>query len=190
MSSDTNKIEELAVALSTDPFNPKINFDLAVEYERLHQTASAVSFYLRTAEYGYETHPVLVYTSLLKVSLCMESQKDRVNTVSNAVLQAISYLPDRPEAYFLLSRFYERQGAWQECYTFASVGLNLKQQDPLPVDVEYYGKYVLEFEKAVSSWWVGRRDESVSLFKHLNSLQDIAPEYARSVKYNLERLGL
>ena len=43
------KIEELVVQLSKDPFNPELNFECAVEYERINQTASAVSFYLRTA---------------------------------------------------------------------------------------------------------------------------------------------
>ena len=28
-----------------DPFNPQLNFDCAVEYDRLEQTASAISFY-------------------------------------------------------------------------------------------------------------------------------------------------
>ena len=190
MSADTQKIEELAVKLSTDPFNPEVNFALAVEYERLHQTASAVSFYLRTAEYGYNSHPILVYTSLLKVSLCIENQRDRVNSVSNCILQAISYLPTRPEAYFLLSRLYERQGAWQECYTFACVGLNLQDGELLPADVEYSGRYVLLFEKAVSSWWVGRRDESISILQHLRTTGGLAKEYEDAVKQNLIRLGL
>ena len=47
-------IENLIIELSKDPFNPEINFKCAVEYEKLNQTASAVSFYLRCAEYGYE----------------------------------------------------------------------------------------------------------------------------------------
>lgn len=190
MSSDTKVVEQLAVELSTDPFNPEINFNLAVEYERLNQTASAVSFYLRTAEYGYQSHPILVYTSLLKVSLCIESQKDRVHTVTNCILQAISYLPLRPEAYFLLSRFHERQSNWQATYSFACIGLSMSEDlEPLPANVEYYGRYVLEFEKAVSAWWVGRKDESAQIFNYLNSLKNLPPEYVNSINSNLQRLG-
>ena len=59
-----NIIEDLVVQLSTDPFNPNLNFKCALEYERLNQTASAVSFYLRCAEYGFETHKILTYSSL------------------------------------------------------------------------------------------------------------------------------
>ena len=51
------KIEDLVIELSKDPFNPVLNFEVAVEYERQNQTASAVSFYLRTAEYAMSHTP-------------------------------------------------------------------------------------------------------------------------------------
>ena len=62
-----NIIENLVVQLSTDSFNPELNFKCAVEYEKLNQTASAVSFYLRAAEYGVGSHKDITYASLLKI---------------------------------------------------------------------------------------------------------------------------
>ena len=50
------KIEELVVALSSDPFNPDLNYQVAQEYDRLNQHAYAVSFYLRVSEYGEDKH--------------------------------------------------------------------------------------------------------------------------------------
>ena len=114
-------IEDLIVEASSNPLDPVHNFNIAVGYEKLGQTAAAVSFFLRAAEYGYETHPLIVYNSLLKVSICMDLQKDRTHTAMNNILQAISYMPHRPEGYFMLSRAHERAGNWQECYTFADV---------------------------------------------------------------------
>jgi len=186
------RIEELVVELSNDPFNPKKNFDVAVEYERLNQTASAVSFYLRTAEYGGDEDSLLIYTSLLKMASCFDDQHDRVHTVSNCLLQAITVLPNRPEAYFLLSQFHERKGDWQECYTWAVVGLSHKENDaiPLPAPVGYVGPYCLEFEKAVSSWWIGRKDETNKLLTELSSLEYMTDEYKNAVKHNRERVGL
>ena len=99
------EIENLIYDLSYDPFNPSLNFEVAKKYEELQQTASAVSFYLRAAEYGYATEPLIAYSSLLRVSICFEDQNDRNNTITNCLLQAIQYLPDRPEGYFLMSRF-------------------------------------------------------------------------------------
>lgn len=182
------KIEQLVVELSKDPFNPGLNFDVAVEYEKQNQTASAVSFYLRTAEYGHESHPTLVYSSLLKAAHCFDDQNDRQATVSNCLLQAVAYLPYRPEGYFLLSQFHERLEQWQECYTWANIGLHNQLNSPLPVDVGYEGKYVLLFEKAVAAWWIGRKDESLELLHKLNEMQ-LNPGYAKAVKNNLERLA-
>ena len=181
-------IGELISKLAHDPFNPEHNFDAAVEYERLNQTASAVSFYLRCAEYGGE-NSILVYTSLIKLAKCFETQNDRKHTVTNCLLQAIAYMPTRPEAYFLLSQFHEKESNWQECYTFAVMGKNCIAYNPLPVNVEYYGLYCLTFEQAVSAYWIGRFDESVTLFKELLQ-QDISAEYRDAIKYNLGRLNV
>lgn len=181
------RIEELVVELSKDPFNPQLNFECAVEYERINQTASAVSFYLRTAEYG---DGILVYNSLLKLARCFEDQKDRVTTVTNCILQAISHDDSYPDGWFLLSQFHERQGNWQECYTFASIGLGwVEIAEDLPANVGYNGKYCLEFEKAVAAWWIGRKDESAQLLLKL-SKEELPEEYKSAVRSNMERIGI
>jgi tetratricopeptide (TPR) repeat protein len=184
------KINEIIERLSKDPFNPELNFEAALEYERTGQSASAVSFYLRAAEYGYDTHQTIAYTSLLKVANCFENQNDRKHTVSNCILQAIAYLPERQEGYFLLSRFHERNGDWQECYTFAQVGLSKRASIPahLPADVQYPGRFGLLYEKAISGWWLGRAKESEDLFKDL-LCQVISDEYRLSIEDNLRRIG-
>jgi tetratricopeptide (TPR) repeat protein len=184
-----NSIESLIEAASHDMFNPVLNFDIAKKYEELEQTASAVSFYLRAAEYGYESHPVIVYTSLIKMAHCFEDQSGREHSVSNALLQAIQYMPARPEAYFLLSRFYERFQKWQECYTFAEMGMMYTTRlDRLPADVEYAGAFALLFEKAVSSWWLGRKEESLEIFKNLLE-QDIPDYYRSTIQYNIDKIS-
>lgn len=183
------RIEDLIVELSKDPFNPELNFKCAVEYKRLNQTASAVSFYLRTAEYGAGP---LAYNSLLKMAECFNDQNNRVHTVTNCYLQAIALVPTRPEAYFLLSQFHERAGNWQECYTWAEVGLQVSHRywyEDLPDPVGYLGTYCLEFEKAVSAWWIGRKEESIELLQKLYN-QDITKEYKEAVRNNLERIGV
>jgi hypothetical protein len=184
-------INELIESASHDMLNPELNFQIAKEYERINQTASAVSFYLRAAEYGYATHPLIVYTSLLKMSLCFEDQKDRNWNVSNYILQAIAHMPTRPEGYFLMSRFHEKASNWQECYTMAQTGLAFSNQrlEPLPADVLYAGEYVLLFEKAISSWWIGRRDEAKVLLNNLLSTQTMKLEYINACISNLKTIG-
>lgn len=181
-------LSKLIEKLSTDPFNPDLNFKAAVEYDKLNQTASAVSFYQRAVEYGTG---VLVYTALLKMSLCFERQGDRKATVFNNALQAVAYMPERPEGCFVLSRMYETLKEWQLCYTWAELGLersNTGKNTPLFSDVGYHGPYVLIFEKAVSAWWIGRRKESKELFLTLSQLE-IDQEYKDAIYKNLLQIS-
>jgi len=87
------------------PKNPMYNFQLGLWYEEQGQTAPAVSFYLRAAEFGNGN--LLTYESLLRLALCLNRQGSRVFTVKGVLLRAISVMPNRPEGYFLLSRLYE-----------------------------------------------------------------------------------
>jgi tetratricopeptide (TPR) repeat protein len=182
---NTENIENLVILLADNPYDPKNNFNVAVEYEKQNQTASAISFYLRAAEYGYESNPLIVYTSLLKMSACFADQQNRNTTVKTSLLQAIEYLPDRPEAYLILSRFHESMGEWQECYTFAQIGMmNSGKKEPLPENVGYPGNHALLFQKAVAGWWLGRKHESFQIFNSLLTM-DIEDVYKKAIENNL-----
>lgn len=185
---DVSNLEKLVLDLSTNSTDPEKNFAVALEYDRLNQTSSAAYFYLRAAEHGYKTHPLIVYTSLLRMGLCFNKQPNRQNTVIGSFLHAVTYMPSRPEAHFLLARYYERTTRWQECYTQASVGLMVataEYNSPLPAYVEYNGIYCLLFEKAVSGWWLGQKAECKELFDYLLT-QDLTPEYKQAVENNLK----
>jgi len=183
------EIAALIGDLSQDPFNPELNFATALEYERLNQTASAVSFFLRTVEYGNEAdNAEIIYISLLKLAHCLADQNDREHSVTNAYLQALTVCPDRPEAYFLMSQYCEQKQEWQEAYTWARLGKNVIKVHgylALTHNVKYPGEYGLDYEMAVSSWYIGRQVESITLFEVLEK-SEIAPEYKASVKSNLK----
>lgn len=182
-------VKELTLKLAENPTDPQINFDLAAAYEEQLQYASAAGFYLRAAEYGYQTHPLITYTSLLKMALCWGAQGDRNRTVYNNIMQAIAYLPNRPEAYFLLSRIKERNKEYQECYTYSELGLlfaTTTYNQPLPGYVEYNGSYCLLFEKAVAGWWIGRKNESKVLFQHLLDDHKMTEEYVTGCLNNMK----
>lgn len=174
-----------------DPNSPLINFKMGLEYEAIGQYAAAVSFYLKSAEYGYETERLITYTSLLKVALCAERLGSRSHTCSTSLMHAISYMPNRPEAYFLLSRLYERMQKWQYSYMHSVMGLMYAHADleKLPAYVEYEGKYCLIFQKAVSGWWVGQQAQSKKLFKYLLDNYEMADMYVNASLANLESIG-
>lgn len=182
-----NNLPELVVRLSKDPFNADLNFDVAEEYLRLNQTASAVSFYLRCVEYSGPAS-TKGYTALLRMAQCFDDQKGREYSVTNCLLQAITYDDTRPEAYFLLSQYHERAGNWQESYTFATLGLGW-QADALPVDVGYYGRYCCEFQMAIAAWWIGRKKEALNTLTDLAARENINAMYKNAAAYNLEKLN-
>ena len=185
---ENKAINDLIVQLSTDSNNPVISLQLAVEYERIGQAASAISFYLRAAEYGYYTHGEHVYAALLQASNCFDNQTGRENTVLNLIEKAIAYSPHRPEGWFFLSRYYERRQKWQTAYTAAEVGISHLPSNfaPLPIDIGYPDFFCLFFEKAVTGWWVGRKEESKVIFHDLLDNCEMPEEYVTSCLNNLK----
>lgn len=190
--SSNDIIERLVVDASKDPLDPSKNLAIAVEYEKLGQSASAVGFYLRAAEYGHDEDTLIAYSALLRVSICIDGQKNRDLTVTNVLLQAMAYMPDRAEAYFLMSRYYEKTQSWQEAYTFAVIGqrcLATQGSIRLPVEINGYdGDYVLAFQRAISAWWIGRAEESLSILKWLATRADLTDVYKTSVEDNIKRI--
>lgn len=169
--------------------NAEVNFNLALEYETIGQTGSALSFYLRCAERA--TDDLMQYQALLKCALCFERQKCRDGTVKNLLQKAIALLPRRPEAYFLLSRLGEHTKEWQDSYTLACQALDICDfnAEPLDVDVEYPGKYALIFQRGVSAWWVGHVDESREIMADLKTNYQMIPLYATAVDNNIATIG-
>lgn len=183
-----NTISNLIFELSRDPFNPDINFDVAEEYLNNNQTASAVSFYLRCVEYDHENSD-LGYASLIRMAQCFENQRGREYSVTNCLLQAIALDETRPEAYWLLSQFHERAGNWQECYTWATIGLGwCHGSDDLPARIGYEGEISFNFQLAISAYWIGRKEECITRLQELAS-RNLPEHYRVAVQNNLEKVN-
>lgn len=170
MNPIKSEIENLLYKFIDNPNDAESNFALALYYDRLNQTASAVSYYIRTAERAPD--PLLQYEALVKAALCFLRQGTRGLSVRGLLQRAITVLPKRPEAYFLLARWWERDNTvegWVNCYTLSTIGENHCDFNlaPLRTNVEYPGKYGMIFEKAISAWWVGLCEESRDLLKIL-----------------------
>lgn len=187
-----NNFQNILIEYIESPNDPNTNWNLGLYYDSIGQTASAVSFYLRAAERTQDD--LLKYECLLKSALCFNKQGSRNFTVKGLMQHAISILPNRPEAYFLLSRHYEREsydGHWTDCYMMASIGeYNSKlEHKPLRTQVEYpAGNWGCMFEKAVSSWWCGLCEESKDIFTNLYLTQPLDDLHYTTVHNNLNFL--
>jgi hypothetical protein len=183
-----NNLQTLLSRFVIDPENDYNNLWLAKHYHSIGQTASAVSYYLRTAERTKDK--TLMYACLLISSDCFHSQGCRNDSVKGLLQSAIALCPKRPEGYFLLSRFYERVQNWHDSYLIASIGIVVSDLDcdPLPLVVDYPGKYGILFEKAVSSWHCGLCDESRDLLIDLKENYELDEIHARAVDNNIKTI--
>ena len=187
-----SSLETLLNQYIEDPSNPESNFQLGLHYDTIGQTASATSYYLRTAERAQDD--LLKYECLLRASMCYDKQGARNFTVKGLLQHAISVCPKRPEAYYLMSIFYEKQttdGHWNDCYMIASIGEKVSDfnSPALRTSVNYPGSYVFTFQKSVSGWWCGLCDESRNLLLQLKDNSEVQEPFRQCVINNLERLG-
>lgn len=163
------ELEQLLHDYSLDTENPEHNFNLGVWYENEGHTAPALSYFLRCAERATESDPHLAYEALIRGSYCYEKQGTRDGSARSLLWQAQMFLPERPEAYYLLARFAKRREWWQDCYSTCDLCLRFCNFDSpaLRTNVEYLGQYGLLFEKAISGWWWGKGDESRSILNEI-----------------------
>ena len=174
---------------SLDTEDGRKNYNLGRWYEKQGHTSPALTYYLRASERSNDKD--LTYVSLIKGYYCYDSQGSRDNSAKILLQNAISFYPQRPEAYFLLSQFYERQENWQESYIYASIGLeNCNFNLPgLIDDVGYPGKYGLIFQKATCGYWWGKGQEARILFQDLINNYQMEKKYYDLVVSNITRLG-
>jgi tetratricopeptide (TPR) repeat protein len=181
--------DEMMNAYVGDPTNEYNNYVLALWYDNMGQTASAISYYIRSAERS--DIPYYQYECLIRAALCFQKQGTRGLSVRGLLQRALSILPNRPEAYFLLARYHEREStveSWVNCYTYASMALGVCDFNcgNLRTWVEYPGYYGMLFEKSVSGWWVGLCEEAKNNFIELYKNHPLDETHRGSVINNLK----
>jgi len=189
MNNQKTELEKLLETYAHDTENPKINFLIGLWYEREGHTAPALSYFLRSAERSDDIN--FQYLSLIKCYFCYEKQGTRDNTAKSILLQAISILPKRPEAYYLACKFHEKRNQWSDCYAYACQALGVCEfnLEALECDVEYPGKYGLLFGKAISAYWWGKGDEARETFNYILDNYDLPYEDKKLIHDNIIRIG-
>ena len=119
----------------------------------------------------------------------MNKTTRRPNWEREQLQTAIAFLPQRPEAYLHLSLHHSNKEEWKESYMYACLGLLYTNKEPLPYDVSYPGDYMLIFQKAFSSWYIGQRKESKELWIQLSKMDNIQTEHMNVIKHNIKTLN-
>jgi Flp pilus assembly protein TadD len=170
-----------------DPHNPKINFEVAYSYDVEGHIASALSFYLRAAELS--NNKDLIYESLIRAGLGFKKQGGRLFSAKSLLYHAINTRPNRPEAYWVLSQLYEQGGEWHEAHNAICIAeAFLKNKKPTITNIGYEGDYVTIFQKAVTIWYVGGRDDARKMFNELLTKYKMTPAYIADTKKNIETI--
>lgn len=187
-----SQFQKLLNAYILNPENAENNFSLAIEYDCMGQTASALSFYLRCAERSEDV--LLQYECLIRASMCFDKQGTRNFTVKGLLQHAVAICPQRPEGYYLLSRFYEKEnkeGNWNDSFLIASIGEKVSDFDcpPLRTEIDYPGKYALLYQKALASWWCGLCDESRNILNDLLKNYNLDENHKNKVIEQLNKIN-
>lgn len=181
-------IQQLLNEHVLDPKNTEKLFKLAKEYDRLEQGAMSVSLYLKTADLSES--PLMQYKCMLGLALSYERQGNRRYTVEGALLDAVSILPERPEAYYLLSKFYAEGQAWKQSYFFAHTGLTVCSEEKFEdIGVGYRGIKSLEVKKAVAKWQITGQQDGKKLLFDLKFKNSLEKEDRQTVSYMLSNIG-
>jgi glycosyltransferase involved in cell wall biosynthesis len=190
---EKTELEELITKYSLNPEDPENNFNLGYYYYQKGHTAPALSYFLRCAELGKESNPNLAYTGLIMGSYCYFKQGTRDHSGRGMLWQAQMFLPERPEAHFLLARYAEKNQWWQDCYSSCTLALHICDfyLEPLPVTVEYPGKWGFFYEKALASWWWGKTKQAHKLFKRvlLKHKDELSKDEWNVVVTNLKKIN-
>ena len=172
-----------------DPYNADKTFELAEFYFTQGHYASAMSFYLRTAEYSEISDKT--YEALLMVAKSLSTLTRRPVTELGLWLNALNFNPERPEAYLFISEYYENQKSYHQMYSYALMGLRVHANaKTVTSNLNYENAYQLTFQKAVAAWWIGRGNEAREIFLDLVADSNIlSDKYKKLVQANITSVG-
>jgi len=194
------KLEEKLNQYIVNPRKDLCNFELACSYFDIKQYASAISYYLRCAELSKNED--LVYESLLCSWNCMARVGGRPAFERGQILQAISHSPHRPEAYNAICLWLEFCGniripsneeKYLMMYSYACMGIsNILNNKNFKYYDRYDGYFAFIYYKALSAWYIGKKQESEELFSELynNPSNTLDKRYKDLIKQNMINLGL
>ncbi len=162
-----DRLKDKLIQFINNPYDLNINLDLGFLYEEQSQLASAVSHYLRGAEYGLdnliENKKLLITECLLRASVCMDKLGGRNYSTKGLVLHSISHSPSLPQVYLQMSKVYETTGEWGECNAMCSSGIELIDlYQNLRYDSRTKEQVLNEllYQKAVSDYYIGKTNKA------------------------------
>ena len=138
--------------------------------------APALYFYSCSAETSPDE--LLSYECLLLISLCFKGQGDKETSRLNALESAINLYPQRPEAFYLKSRYYLDNKMYDDClqcieYSYNNLiymgaGYRNGRHDQTVLiswSIDYYGHSHFQFVKGLAHYYKGESKMALECFE-------------------------
>jgi len=180
-----NKLGSLLLRYINNPHSDYNCFYLAREYEKEKQYALAKSYYLKCCD--NTVYDELAYESLIRIGYCLGGMDGREEKGVSVYEHAISILPDRPEAYYILSLHYSWRNNFKKSYMYSQLALHNSdiKNYPLYFENQYKGKDYTLLQTAYTGAKIGRIIESIKIYDDL-LCKDIDDNLRNIINNNLE----
>ena len=175
-----------------DYSNPEKLYALAREYDKLEQGSAAFSFYLRAADMANskdEYHRFIQYKCMILGAFIYDRNGNRNSSVIGLLKIAIEAMPERPEAYYYLSKFYQDRSEWRDSLMYAKIGLTCKHDKFQDEDLQYPGIEALKLLYARAKWKTDGRDDSRNYAFDLKYKNILTPDIDKEVTDLLNNIG-
>jgi hypothetical protein len=175
-----------------DYSNPQKLYDLAREYDRLEQGSAAFSFYLRAADMANsddEDEKWIQYKSMILSAFIYDRNLNRGHSVVGLLKMSIETMPERPEAYYYLAKYYQGKNEWRDSLIFAKIGVECTKYKEIDDDLNFPGVEALKLLYARAKWKTDGRDTSKNLAFDLKYKHTLTPEIDAEVTELLGQHG-
>jgi len=177
-----------------NPYDLVENIEAARWYEQQGQYASALTFYMRAAEYGVDVSDKReVLECLIRAGECLFKLGSRLHAVKSLALQGLRLCPFQPEAYWFLSRVHEAEQEWLECNVISSLGLEFIENKS---DFKYDNKDKEElknellFQQAISEYHKGGTDMAKLYLADLGRVPNLPKWMDEAIDKSMKAVGL
>jgi len=175
-----------APAARAEPDDARTLFYLGQTRQALGDRAGALAAFRRRVELGGWDEEV--FWSLYQIGRTLESAGEWVHA-AQAYLSAWDHRPHRAEPLFRLAAGYRAHAHHHVALLYAerAEAIGRPQGDRLFVE-EWVYEWGIDAERSISTWWVGRVEESRRLVDALLARHDLDDAYRTALESNLELL--
>ena len=149
-----------------DPHDGTAAFNLAELYYNEGHLASAMVYYLKSAEWNSSEYQK--YESAYMVAMCIAKLGRRDQTEESLWFNLINFWPERPEGYLALSRYYEWRNNPVLGYSYAKMAFDRRASETtITPNSTITPGLSIKFQYYKLLWEVGKFDESNEALRNM-----------------------